>query len=820
MIYLPRLIAFLKDSKYIPLPIDRLAEELEIPQSEYQDFRKEIQLHLRQGTLVKLKKNRICLPRDADLVTGTIRFRQSGAAILIPDQQDGDKPNSEALQIAAEDTWVAMHRDRVVCRIHHDRRQFQQRQNRSSKPGSTPQQNARVIRILERANKTLTGTLKRSHVFYYIIPSDPRIIQDILVPDPAASNLNPKPQIDDKVVVELKPWEQRHINPEGEILEILGKTHTAYAEYQAILHQYSLNPEFPKAVLEEVKKLPAKVPAKDLKNRVDLRKTFVMTIDPQDAKDFDDALSIEKDKDGNFTVGIHIADVSTYVRPGTHLDNDARDRGNSTYLVGKVIPMLPHQLSNGLCSLVEGEDRLTKSVFITYNKQAKPIKTEFAQSVIRSSKRLTYEQAYAFLFTDELQKIRDLPLPPSHQTGATGRALNELSDKELQLIQSKVRELWNIAEKLRKQRMSGGSLDLDMPETKIFVDEEGYADRIVKITNDESHQLIEEFMLAANEAVAKSLNERNLAAMHRVHDKPDPGRLDELAEHLGTAGIECKDLNIRREMNRALEKIRSHPQSHVLRVQFLRSLKQAQYRSTPDGHFGLNKKHYAHFTSPIRRYADLIIHRVFARNLIKPADKEVPNYKASELAQWAQHVSLTEQNSTEAERESNKLKLMEFFERELEKPKRSSFEAVIMDVRNHGMFVELAESMAYGLVHVSTLQDDLYKFFYDTSELVGRRSKRRFSVGQTVKVMVHRIDRYKRQIDFMIAEGDTANKKPGRSRPANAAPGRSPRPTAKRGKRPSPAGPPKEKAKDSPQEPAKKKSSRIRRGGKRNNRRS
>lgn len=825
MLYLPRLISLLKDSKYIPLPIERLAEELEIPESKNADFRHEVQQHLRQGTLVKLKKNRICLPRDADLVTGVIRFRQSGAAILIPDQQDGEKPSNEPLQISAEDTWVAMHRDRVVCRIHHDRRQFQRRQTRSAKPGST-QQNARVIRILERANKTLTGTLKRSHVFYYIIPSDPRIIQDILVPDPATSTLDPKPQIDDKVVVELKPWEQRHINPEGEILEVLGKTHTAYAEYQAILHQYSLNPEFPKAVLEEVKKLPTKVPAKELKNRVDLRKTVVMTIDPQDAKDFDDALSIEKDKDGNLTVGIHIADVSTYVRPGTHLDNDARDRGNSTYLVGKVIPMLPHELSNGLCSLVEGEDRLTKSVFITYDKLAKPIKTEFAQSVIRSTKRLTYEQAYAFLFTDDRQKIRDLPLPPSHQTGATGRALSELSEKELQLIQSKVRQLWSVAEKLRKQRMSGGSLDLDMPETKIFVDEEGYADRIVKITNDESHQMIEEFMLAANEAVAKSLNERNLAAMHRVHDKPDPDRLDELAEHLGAAGIECKDLNVRREMNKALEKIRHHPQSHVLRVQFLRSLKQAQYRSTPDGHFGLNKKHYAHFTSPIRRYADLIIHRVFARNLIKPADKDVPNYKASELAQWAQHVSLTEQNSTEAERESNKLKLMEFFERELEKSKRSSFEAVIMDVRNHGMFVELTESMAYGLVHVSTLQDDLYKFFYDTSELVGRRSKRRFSVGQTVQVMVHRIDRYKRQIDFMIADDSSGGRNPRQQ--AKVEPVKSPRPATKRTKRPSPndakspkdsKGPSDPKPLEASQDPVKKKSSRNRRGGRRNNRR-
>lgn len=750
MSYLPRLISALKDPEYIPLPVERLARELEIPESESDDFRREINLHLRQGTLVKLKKNRICLPRDADLVTGVVRFRQSGSAILIPDQLDPSGKPAPALQINAEDTWVAMHRDRVVCRIHHDRRQFRRR--RSGKAADADAIQARVIRILERANETLPGTLKRSHVFYYVIPDDPRIIQDILVPDPQASPLSPKPRIDDKVVVQLKPWEQRHINPEGEIIEVLGKTHTPGAEYKAIYHQYGLNPEFPDDVMKEVSNLPATVGKADLKDRVDLRKSLVVTIDPQDAKDFDDALSLERLENGQWKVGIHIADVSHYVSPGTKLDREAYQRGNSTYLVGKVIPMLPHALSNGICSLVEAEDRLTQSVFITYDKNGRPLKSEFAQSVIRSRKRLTYEQAYAMLFEDDLKKIRNLPVPPAHQTGSTGRALKELSNPELKEIQSALRQLWKIAEKLRKGRFKQGSLDLDMPETKIYVDKDGYAERIVKVSHDESHQLVEEFMLAANEAVAKAMNDRNLPAVHRVHDEPDPAKLDDLSDYLATFGIQCGNLTHRRNMNRALNALRKHPQSHILRIQFLRSLKQAQYRASPDGHFGLSKKHYAHFTSPIRRYADLIVHRLLARHLCKPPVKGMPAYKAGELSALAQHVSSTEQNSTEAERESNKLKLMEFFERELDRKERSSFDAVIMEVRNHGMFVELTESMAYGLIHISSLQDDLYKLGNEGTELIGRRSRRKFRVGETIPVSVQRIDRFKRQIDFVVAE--------------------------------------------------------------------
>jgi ribonuclease R len=750
--YLPQILEILKDPEYIPLSIDRLAERMEIGGNEFTAFKREVGQHLRQGTLVKLKKNRVCLPRDADLITGIVRFRQSGSATLIPDNVEGAE-SRPPYHVNAEDTGVAMHRDRVVCRIHHDRRRFRNRGRPKSSAGSSQLETVRIIRILERANTTLTGTLKRSRMFHYVIPDDPRILQDILVPDPKKSKISPRPKTDDKVIVRLAPWEQRHLNPEGEIIKVLGKTHSPMAEYEALLHQYDLNPEFPPAVLREVEKLPRKVPESDMKDREDLRDTYTMTIDPQDAKDFDDALSLQTGENGSFTIGVHIADVSHYVRPGTALDREARKRGNSTYLVGTVIPMLPHPLSNGLCSLVENENRLTKSVFLTYDESGKITKTRFSSTVICSNKRLTYEQAYAFLFEDDLEAIAARPDPPAHQTGSTGRSLRELKKKELKHIQKTLRHLWRQAAKVRKARMRAGSLELDMPETKIYVDKEGYAETIVRVEQDESHQLIEEYMLAANEAVARSFNERNLPGIHRVHDEPDPEKLDEFSDYLDTYGLNPGDLNIRKNLNRVLLKLKDHPQAHNLRVSFLRSLKQACYRASADGHYGLAKKHYTHFTSPIRRYSDLVVHRIFARHLVPGGHRyHKKKYSFSELATIAQHLSLTEQNSTEAERESVKVKLLEFFERELSKPKRSRFKAIIMDVRNHGMFIELTDSMAYGLVHISTLRDDLYKIDHSHTALIGRRRHNAYRIGDKIEVSVARVDRFKRQIDFMVAE--------------------------------------------------------------------
>jgi ribonuclease R len=573
------------------------------------------------------------------------------------------------------------------------------------------------------------------------------------------------------VIVKLNPWRRRDEPLTGRVTDRLGKTHEPRAELLGIFRKYDLATEFPADVEREAAALPDRVQPRDLAHRLDYRTKNVFTIDPDDAKDFDDALSYEELGQGEVRVGIHIADVSTYVRPGTALDREAQRRGNSTYLVGVVIPMLPEKLSNGLCSLVEAQDRLCKAVFLTFAKNGKLKETTYANTVIRSRKRLTYKQAYAFIFEDDIEKIRALPLPPKHQTGSTGRALRDLSDAALRDLQTWNRALWKIASRLRQERMAHGSLDLDMPETKIFVDPQGYADRLERIEHDESHQLIEEFMLAANEAVARLTRTHKLPSLYRVHDDPDPDKLDELRGLLDTFGIRVGDLTQRAELVKLLATLNTHPQGYTLRTQLLRSLKKAAYRHTHDGHFGLHKKDYTHFTSPIRRYSDLVVHRVFDTYLARhgtvggalrpdpqsdaqtsghkaPPTPAKPNYDLARVERLGEHLSLTEINSAEAERDSVKVKLLEFFERELNKQPKTKFAAVITDVRRNGFFIELVESMTFGFVAANALRDDDYSLNTAGNALVGRRRKKRYEANGRLDVVVDAVDRYKRLIDF------------------------------------------------------------------------
>ena len=679
-------------------------------------------------------------------LTGRIQFRAGGSAYVIPeDPATGNAaPSEPSIQVFPEDTHVALPGDRVVVRIFPGRK--------GKRPG---ERIGGVDRVLERARDTMVGDLRRNGRNFAVIPDDPRFVYEINVDDPAKSALEPKPEPGDKVVVKLHDWKRRRDVITGEITARLGRTHEPRAELLGIFLKYNLVAEFPADVEQEAAAIPDRVQPRDLAHRLDYREKAVFTIDPDDAKDFDDALSYEPLENGEVRIGVHIADVSTYVKAGTALDREAQRRGNSTYLVGVVIPMLPEKLSNGLCSLVEAQDRLCKAVFMTFAKNGRLKETTFNNTVIRSRKRLTYKQAYALLFEDDLNRVRALPLPPKHQTGSTGRALSSLDEGELSELQSWVRALWKIASRLRKDRMAHGSLDLDMPETKIFVDEKGYADRLEKIEHDESHQLIEEFMLAANEAVARLTRTRSMPSLYRVHDEPDAEKLDEYRQLLGTFHIHVGDLSKREEIMKLLETLKTHPQGYTLRTQLLRSLKKAAYRGTADGHFGLHKKDYTHFTSPIRRYADLVVHRVFDSYLVKheglPSTPGQTPYNLARIESMGEHLSLTEIASAEAERESVKIKLLEFFERELEKKQKTRFAAVITDVRQNGFFIELVESMTFGFVSASSLSDDHYTLNNEGTTLVGRKKKGRFEINGRLDVVVARVDRFKRLIDFVPA---------------------------------------------------------------------
>ncbi len=781
-----RLIEHLQAADYRPVNEAALAKQLKLDKKQRRVFAHEVRLLLARGELVQVGGDKITLHRASaqgsdGYLTGLLRFRTGGSALVVVDR--GEHPDApEVVQIASEDAGTAFHGDRVRLKL--DVRRNQRRNPRNPRANEP---RGRIVEIVERGSDTVVGTLRKVRRKYYVSPDDPRFIHDIAVTDPAEGKLEPSPKEGDKVVARVHEWTNRSRAPQGRVIERLGLQWEPGAEMLGVFRKFDLSPQFPSEVVKELKAVPNQVESSERHDRLDYRKVPTFTIDPDDAKDFDDALSVEQLADGQLKIGIHIADVSTYVKPGTALDKEAQRRGNSTYLVGTVIPMLHEKISNGLCSLVEGQDRLTKAVFLTFNKKRRIVDTSFANTVIRSRKRLTYKQAYTLLKEDDIQAARDLPLPPKHQTGSTGKALSSLSEKELTDLQSWVRTLWSLANRLRRDRMAHGSLDLEMSETKIYVNEKGFADRLELVENDESHQLIEEFMLAANEALAKLTRQKKLPALYRVHDDPDEDKLAELQQYYGTFGIRTGDLTQREQITELLRTLRDHPQGHVLRTQLLRSLKKAAYRASPDGHYGLHKRDYAHFTSPIRRYSDLVVHRVLEHHLIQQGKLPKPprykfTYDAAKMDRMGQHLGITETNSQEAERESQKIKLLEFFERDLKKRKPSVFVAIVTDVRSHGLFIELEESMTFGFLAANALGPDFFNPNNDNSALIGRKTKEKISVGDRVHVSVSKVDRVARQIDFKrVAE---SGKDLESTRDMSDCPGRRPPPKGKRkGKR-------------------------------------
>ncbi len=747
------LLDFMKSKSYTPLTLPQIATALGLSRKACAPLRKAMDSLIADGTAAKVKGDRYGLSGDLNLLAGTIAFRQRGGAFL-------DVPGSdERIEIRPEDTGVALNSDKVLARLLPE--SFKPRRGRNGRRDwnaanyGEKVRYAKVIRILERANSKVVGTLRRSYSFWHVVPDDPKFFYDVIVSDPAKSGVVPSPKENDKVVVRLNEWVQKHMNPTGEIVENLGESHTPMAEYRSILVKYDLSETFPEDVEKCADSVPSEVSARDISGRFDARSIPTITIDPEDAKDFDDAISLRPAEGGNYEVGVHIADVSKYVKLSSPLDREAAKRGNSTYLVGTVIPMLPFKLSNGICSLVEDEDRLVKSVFLTVSPNGNILGAHFANSVIRSSKRLSYEQAHALITLDNLGEAAAVRPPENYETAFSGKDLTELSPESLAALQKMVRTLWGIASGMRQRRMKEGSLDLNMPEFKIFCDKDGYADRIEKIEYNESHQLVEEFMLAANREVSKALFGAKIPYISRVHDEPDPDKLSELRDELEPFGIECGDLTSRREIIKLLEQINAHPQAYILKTMFLRSLKRAEYRASPDGHYGLYMRFYAHFTSPIRRYADLTVHRCFDRMLWERKIPTAPKYAPAALAKTeleavAEAITRTEGNSTEAERESHKIKLMEYFERRI--GKGNAFEAIVTSLSNHGFFVDLTQSQAYGFVHLRTLHDDIYHLSDDGTELRGRRTGTTFRAGDKVYVDVESVDRFKRQIDFRLAD--------------------------------------------------------------------
>jgi ribonuclease R len=562
----------------------------------------------------------------------------------------------------------------------------------------------------------------------------------------------PAARVGDKVVVRIDQWESRHVNPEGSIVETLGPANAPGVDLLSIIKKHDLPEHFPDAVLSEADGVPTEVDPRDAAGREDCRDFEIVTIDPDDAKDFDDAIHVERHGDG-YRLQVHIADVSHYVQPGSALDREARSRGNSTYLVDRVIPMLPERLSNGTCSLKPHVDRLTFAAFIDFDASGRMKRSRFARAIIRSAHRFTYKQAFAIL-----------------QDRSTHHALGVSA-----AIADRLHIAWELASILRKNRFHAGSLDLDFPEVKVWLDDEGRATKLERIENDISHQLIEEFMLAANEAVAATLRHRQIPTIYRIHEQPDPDRLKEFREIAGTHGIRMGNPGIRSELQKALRMIRGQAEEFSVKLALLRRLKRAAYHTQPIGHYGLAKVNYTHFTSPIRRYADLVVHR--SLELALQRHKEEPDAGHShrrpakptsmrDLGEVAAHISRTERISADAETESVQLKKLEFFERQLKTHTPQQFRAVVTEVRSFGLIVELPEAGQSGMIHVSALGKDFFQYDSVRQSFFSRQGRKRYSLGDELTVIVARVDRFKRQVDFAPVEEAPAKGKGRAEKPA------------------------------------------------------
>ncbi len=742
-----RLLKFLGHPKYEPSTKSDLARALEIPPKERQVFRALLRELEEAGAIRQIRKGRyIARTGKANELNGEIRFNPKGHAFVYV-EGDRDALGFDRVFIHPKNTSTALNGDRVAIHLQKPLRPEWTRKikNGAARKHVEATQDDRdlegaVVQVLERRNAFVVGTFRRRGKFSYVQPDEaflpPSIEIDHRLPLP-----DPEPRDGHKVVAKVTEWTSRTSPPRGQITEVIGKEGDPGVDILSIIHKHRLPLEFPPEVIAEARAVPGIVTEEDLAKgkREDWRDRPVMTIDPVDAKDFDDAILVTPFENGDWELAVHIADVSHYVKPGSHLDREAEKRGNSVYLVDRVIPMLPPNLSNGICSLRPDEDRLTRAAIMRFDASGKMKKVRFVPAVIRSQKRLTYEEAYTRMKLSPEAAASD-PIAERLQTA------------------------WKLASVLRKRRFEKGGLDLDFPEVKVLLDDEGRPRDLVRIEYDESHQLIEEFMLAANEAVAKATKDALKPSIYRIHEDPDQDRLDQFRDLVLSHGIQVGNLANRAEVQRLLRSIQGLPEEHAIKIGLLKSLKRATYDAEPVGHYGLAKVNYTHFTSPIRRYSDLIVHRVL-NSLTGHSKDPVPGQKR--LVEIADHLSTTERAAADAETESQKLKQLEYFDRlAREAPDNPPvYRAAIVEVRRMGLFVELSDFFIRGLVRAEDFPYRANGYYFDPQRLRFTSSfpQTSFQAGIEVAVVVSRVDLVQKLIDFRIVEdGET---KPGKGKP-------------------------------------------------------
>jgi ribonuclease R len=689
---------------YRPLKAKALARKLDIPASFYSEFRHTLRELARQGRLVIGKDHTIRPAGGLGTIAGTFQKTSSGTGYVRPQPVEGRI--SPEIRIRESDSLDASTGDTVLVRL------TRQPRGRDRVP------TGRVIEVLERATRQFVGTYHERDGEGLVRVDGTVFSHSIAVGDPGAKGARPG----DKVVFEMLHFPTPEDRGEGVLIEVLGPLGKPGVDTLSIIHAFSLPTEFPETVKEEARQTAARFREDDFKGRKDFTGELVITIDPADARDHDDAVSLIRDeKSGHWLLGVHIADVAHFAPLGSELDREARRRATSVYLPQRVLPMFPELLSNGLASLQEGKVRYVKSVHIEYSPQGQKIGATFANGVIRVDKRLTYEQVMALL--DNAEQKKNTPDV----------------DPDILAMLLRMREL---ALMLLARRRKAGALELNMPEIDLEYDGQGRVSGAHFAKHDLSHQLIEEFMLAANESVAQHLASLDVAFLRRVHPAPEPNKLEAFADFARSLGYKVDLSRNRFGLQNVLAKSSNRPEMYAVHYALLRSLKQAVYSPITEGHYALAIDDYCHFTSPIRRYPDVTVHRLLQQYLERGKVGSDP----VELAALGEHCSKMERRADVAERELVKLKLLTYMSERI----GQELEVIITGVADYGFFAQAEKLPVEGLVHVSTLTDDYYYYEEHTHSLIGRRSNRRYRLGDKVRVSVVRVDLQRRQMDFRV----------------------------------------------------------------------
>ncbi|WP_232696595.1 ribonuclease R [Brevibacillus daliensis] len=698
------ILSFMREQVYHPMTINELEEAFSLSGSnEFKDLVKTLNQLETRGEIIRTRTNRYGVPEKMNLIRGRLQNHPKGFGFVIAEAEGLDD-----VYVHANDMNGAMHGDTVLVRV-------EKEMNGNRLEG-------RIIRVCERSSSTIVGTYQDENFYGFVIPDDKRIGKDIFIPKEA----NNGAADGHKVVVKIVKFPEGRGNPEGEVVEILGHKNDPGVDILSIIRKYNLPEGFPADVMEEAETVPDQISEDEIKDRRDLRDRMMVTIDGADAKDLDDAVSLERLENGNIRLGVHIADVSYYVKHKSSLDQEAYRRGNSVYLVDRVIPMIPHRLSNGICSLNPQVDRLTISSDMEMDAGGNVVDHDIFLSVIRTNERMTYADVRSILEDQDEQLLEKY--------------------KELVPMFEDMKEL---CLKLRNKRMKRGAIDFDFREAKIYVNEEGEPTNIGFRTRTIAEQIIEEFMLAANETVAEHFHRLHRPFIYRIHDDPKEEKLQNFMEFITNFGysVRGKGNSVHpRALQQLLEEVKGTPEEIIISTVLLRSMKQAKYDAESLGHFGLSTDFYTHFTSPIRRYPDLIVHRMIRLWLEKKVlDPKEEAYWTEEMPIIAEHTSHRERVAVDAERETDDLKKAEYMLQHI----GEEFEGVISSVTSFGIFVELPNTIE-GLVHVSYMTDDYYNYHEKMYAMIGERTGKQYRIGDEVLVRVANVNVDEHTIDFEI----------------------------------------------------------------------